>query len=471
MIEGYPELELYKEDEAAMSSGRSGNEEFQRTLGALYAVYCLLRLDLDGKLLLSFGVNEDGCPCAKPNGEAAEKQQAFHESVAWERFEELLDHADITVVDGDGVLQMRRDRVRAMLTLTAIHDIMKNKSLLPQVKKQHAPYDSYKAGEVITDHDAALAYILEFFPSLLPSFNRLGPGQRAPIFFTQGRMGFNNGWLVQGEAPPAALFSKFKSTVVHDRASKNDISFYFAHWLTDLAGAIPFGDKPWPGAEQFASKFPVRVLSSFLHSFTFVECLANKDEVEVMEEYLLDRFAAFDLTLPAPGPESSVAVMRLALMAQGFEAELLSAFDKLPRADRDILAHELARTGCMAQFSQAPHPVKAKPSGPALLIYYAPALLQKAHSDFCLEALRVLAAVCRSARILFPLDETKAESVAIIRIDVLKVLSPRQISARGPWYLKSTSSLDAEVTTSAAPGEPRTASIELPLMFGKLYEL
>jgi hypothetical protein len=382
--------------------------------------------------------------------------------VAWKKLEDLLDHADMTVVDGHGVVQLRRDRVRAMLTLTAIHDIMKNKSLLPRVQKHHAPYDSYKDGDVIADHDVALSYILEFFPSLLPSFNDLGPGQRAPIFFTQGRMGFNNGWLVQGEAPPAALFTKFKHTITHDHASNDDISFYFVHWLTDLAGAVPFGDQPWPGAEKFASKFPVRVLSSFLHSFAFVEHLANQDEVEVLEDYLLDRFAAFKLAPPVPEPESCVAVMRLALMAQGFEADLISTFNRLPRVDRQILAHELARTGCMAQFNKAPQPVKAKPSGPALLIYYAPALLQKAQSDLCLEALRVLAAVCRAARVLFPLDETKVETVVTIRIDALKVLSPRDIFAGGPWYLERTSSLDAEVVISPAAGKPVTARIELP---------
>jgi len=205
----------------------------------------------------------------------------------------------------------------------------------------------------------------------------------------------------------------------------------------------------------------VRVLSSFLHSFTFIERLANDDEVEVMEEYLLDRFSAFNLPSPIPEAERHVAVMRLALMAQGFEAELLSAFNRLPCADRDTLAHELARTGCLTQFSRAPHIVKAKPSGPALLIYYAPALLQKAHSDLCFQALRVLAAVCRAARILFPLDDTKVETVVTIRIDALKVLSPKDILSGGPWYLKSTSSVDAEVASGATAEELHTALIEL----------
>merc|ERR1739838_138697 len=104
---------------------------------------------------------------------------------------------------------------------------------------------------------------MENFPQLLPSFQHLRAGQRAPVLFTQGKMGFNNGWLVQGEAPPGALFSKFKSIIVKGRASEADISFYFVHWLTDLAGAEPYHSRPWPGAEKFVAKFPMKVLMAF----------------------------------------------------------------------------------------------------------------------------------------------------------------------------------------------------------------
>ena len=172
-----------------------------------------------------------------------------------------------------------------MLVLTAVHDVMKNKTLLPRVLPQHAPYQGYASGECINDHDVALAYVMECFPHLLPSYHCLEPGQRAPILFTQGKMGFNNGWLVQGEAPPGVLFSKFKQVITRGRASNVDISFYLVHWLTDLAGAEVFHDKPWPGAERFTTQFPVRVLASFVDSFGFVDGLAAQSEVEVMEDW------------------------------------------------------------------------------------------------------------------------------------------------------------------------------------------
>eukprot|EP00971_Amphidinium_carterae_P051437 1013110-Amphidinium_carterae.1 len=40
-------------------------------------------------------------------------------------------------------------------------------------------------GDQVTDHDLALAYILENYPALLPSFKYLTPAQRAPVLFTQ----------------------------------------------------------------------------------------------------------------------------------------------------------------------------------------------------------------------------------------------------------------------------------------------
>ena len=39
------------------TSGRSNIEEYQRTIGALFAVYWFVRLDIDGKVSLCFGVD------------------------------------------------------------------------------------------------------------------------------------------------------------------------------------------------------------------------------------------------------------------------------------------------------------------------------------------------------------------------------------------------------------------------------
>jgi hypothetical protein len=53
-------------------------------------------------------------------------------------------------------------------------------------------------------------YVLEHDPECLPAFAKLDPSQQRPIKFTQAKLNFNHGWLVQAEAPPGALFCSFK---------------------------------------------------------------------------------------------------------------------------------------------------------------------------------------------------------------------------------------------------------------------
>ena len=72
-----------------------------------------------------------------------------------------------------------------MLCLTAFHDIMKVTDLCPRVASAHAPYHGYADGEIITDHDLALAYVLDYYPDLLPSFRILPPASREVVLFTQ----------------------------------------------------------------------------------------------------------------------------------------------------------------------------------------------------------------------------------------------------------------------------------------------
>merc|ERR1712176_1002199 len=116
---------------------------------------------------------------------------------------------------------------------------MKIEALLPTVQKEHAPYHGFAAGDKIRDHDAALGYVLQYDPDSLPSYSYLPPEQRRVVCFTQAELGFNHGWLVQAEAPPATLFSKFKQILQSDGLEAADIAFYFVHWLTDLSGAEP----------------------------------------------------------------------------------------------------------------------------------------------------------------------------------------------------------------------------------------
>merc|ERR1711976_892488 len=106
-----------------------------------------------------------------------------------------------------------------MLALTAIHDIMKIQALLPTVAARHAPFSGHGKGERIGDHDLALAYVLQHHPKLLPSYYGLSAKSRQVLLFTQAKMDFNNGWLVQAEAPPGKLFQNFKEVIRAGHAS------------------------------------------------------------------------------------------------------------------------------------------------------------------------------------------------------------------------------------------------------------
>lgn len=88
----------------------------------------------------------------------------------------------------------------------------------------------------------------------------------------------------QGEAPPGALFSKFKAVIEEEGVDASDVAFYFVHWLTDLAGAEP---TPLRGAEKFTVRFPHAVLHKFIGSFHVVQRLADTAPTELLQDYLV----------------------------------------------------------------------------------------------------------------------------------------------------------------------------------------
>lgn len=230
------------------------------------------------------------------------------------------------------------------------------------------------------------------------------------------------GWLVQGEAPPGALFTNFREVVTSGQANQADIAFYFFHWFVDLAGAEP---APLEGCEKFVLRFPLRVLTQFLDSFKVVQTLSLRTEAELYEEYLTENWVRSRPQPSAPSAPSgpgAIAKMRIALMAQGNSEQILSQFDQLPQEDKVALSEEMAITGCRGQQyvvdSLEGGPAHGK--GPAILVYYGPALLQKLGSRFPRLALRVLAEVYRVARELWPLTVEAADENVFVYIDALK---------------------------------------------------
>jgi len=498
----FPELQLYlvelpssdPDDVAAevtahrpsITSGLHPDAEYRRTIGALFAVYWLMRIGIDGERGFSFGVDDSWKPHMPPTPEGGDgasasgsnksvkagwdKRLAFYESQDWgrlqallvdaqllesrgsvsEQLEELLrkDHRkgrrtsaasrmpksksapDLHSEDLEGVhdgvrtdLTVNVERTMAMLALTAFHDVMKIEALLPVVKEEHAPFLGFKAGDTINDHDCALAYVLDYYSDQLPSFKELSVADQRTVRFTQSKMQFNHGWLVQGEAPPSALFAKFKQVMLSDSVTPSDVAFYFVHWLTDLAGAEP---SPLGGGEKLVLKFPHAVLDSFIRSFSVLNDLALRTETQVMEEYLVRTWGELGNAAlgAAPTSEDGVALMRLVLQAQTPDKQnaVMGAFEQLPADDRDVLRNEMARTGIHGQsFHRAP--AFGSSLGPSFLVYYSPAFLRTLAPANANEALVLLAEVYRRARKLWPLRPTNSNDHAVtIRIDQIKEL-------------------------------------------------
>jgi len=418
----FPELQLYQVD-SATSSGRSGDDEYQRTVGALLAVFWLMRLHIDGKEGFCFGLDASWKPkCSQwqhSDESDFKKRQDFYQLADWDALQRL--------VIGAGLLEgpqgpHDKERTLALLVLMSVHDIMKLDVILPVVARHAGTWNGYKAGETVLDHDAALSYVLEHCPQALPSFTGLSPRQQESIRFTQTKLDYNMGWLVQGEAPPGALFRSFRKVVIAGNASERDIAFYFVHWFADLAGAEPY---PLNGCEKFVVKFPRKVLGCFIDSFSVVWTLGpSKTETQVYEDYVVWRWATNELDLgPAPSGQGAIAKMRLILMAQGDSGELLRTLAALPGEDRQVLEAELAVTGCEGQGFQHEEDSPAG-SGPAILVYYGPALLQKAGKRDLRGALVALAEVFRQARELWPFSALPEDvnRTVTVRIDALKDL-------------------------------------------------
>ena len=184
------------------------------------------------------------------------------------------------------------------------------------MQEQHAPFGQYQAGDVIRDHDAALGYVLTHDQDAFPSYADLPQEQRRAVRFTQAEIAFNHGWLVQAEAPPGMLLRTFKRLIEQGGVTAADISFYFVHWLTDLAGAE---GAPLAGAEKFVLKFPHVVLNSFIRSFPLMQQLAKLSETELMERFLVEWWPV-ELGHVPSGLEA-VALMRLVLQVQSPAAQ------------------------------------------------------------------------------------------------------------------------------------------------------
>ena len=505
----FPELQLYMcgddvgddNGEGGTTSGRTPRDEYLRTVGALFAVYWLSRLELptvhgseglDGQRGFCFGVDAEwrppserdieriermDVPVAPPTASDvpldkalkllgqdvaqvikdreevldAKRQATFMRHIEWGQLQKLMVDSGVLVSAGGPAsscgTEVQVERTAAMLALTAIHDIMKIESLLPMVLPQHAPFHGYREWELISDHDIALAYVLEHDPTCLPCFATLPEALQRPIRFTQSKLGFNHGWLVQAEAPPGLLFNNFKHLIDTVGVDSTDIAFYFVHWLTDLAGAEPSGPGPMGGAEKFTKRFPRVVLASFVKSFPIVQRLALVTPTELNEQFLRAWWPP-ELGL-TPTDEGSIARIRLIVQAQTLtmQQSLNTAFDQLPPEKFAVLRDELSRTGRPNEaYTATPTLIN---EGPAFCLYYGPAFLRHCTNENASIALLALAELYAAARSLWPLRADLAGVTVTVRVDQIQHVRASRIAevySEGKcWSLVRVGEIEAAV--------------------------
>jgi len=473
LTSAFPELLLYYSSEDT-TCGRTPDDEYQRTIGALFAMFWLIRLRLGGRESFCFGLTKDWEPRSETsveeeisslredagNGSTSrarwrkqalrqewQKKRVFYERTDWAKLEGLIIDAGL-MRSPEGPHD--QDRVLALMVLLVIHDVFKVKSLQPKV--EGGAFMGYRSGEVISDHDAALSFVLSCHPEALPSFAGLSQKQRGAIKLAHCKLEYNMGWFVQAEAPPGAVLKTFKRVVSSGRVPSCDIAFYFVHWLADLAGAEPY---PLEGCEKLTMKFPLHVFSRLLGPCFTMAALGETSvtETTMVERYLVERWPHQELG-ERPSGANSIAKMRLVCMAQLHTAEdkqaLMKAYGSLLREDRSVLGSELAMTGCKGQAFECDTLAGTEyfRKGPAFLVYYGPALMQKAGSKDPSGAMVILADILRKARVLWPLAARDADKTVIVRIDVIKTLPAQALAFPDhdmPYVLSRTNNKEASI--------------------------
>jgi hypothetical protein len=167
----------------------------------------------------------------------------------------------------------------------------------------------------------------------------------------------------------------------------------------------------------------------------------------VYEEYLQWRWRQLgDEFSQVPTGAGSVALMRIMVMAQS-QHEFLDAYQELPENDREMLDAELSKTGCIGQAYLCEGHSMEYGDGPAFLVYYGPALLQKNGAE-AMRALQVLAEVLRQARSLWQASAANSDKSVTVRIDALKELAVSAMQENKPgelWALQRSSGVDGQV--------------------------
>ena len=177
-------------------------------------------------------------------------------------------------------------------------------------------------------------------------------------------------------------------------------------------------------------------------------------ESEVVEDYLKARWKMSTPDRDLPSGSSALALLRLAAMTQGSKITA-TAFRKMKKDDQALLALEMARTGCVGQRYSTSS--KEEEKGPAILVYYGPALLQRymGDADNMSVAVASLCEIYRAGRKLWPARAEDAGKTVTLEISQVKATKIEDLSLPGETVRLRGSSMPASRASRPAP--PRSA--------------
>lgn len=228
----------------------------------------------------------------------------------------------------------------AMITWLAINDLGKVKSIKDFI-------DSREGKQ--SDHDAVLSKVLEKYPHLSPSFERLSRHYQ-DIIFKSLRANFSLGQFIQGENVPASLE---KVRYLDSEAREFDMLYS----LYDIAGALG----------QFVQNGSAVMIEQNFQVFkaavdTLQETTMEEASDQIYAKFLRKRVEM--LGLPFKNDQDYAIAQLVCMMpVNPLEAMIVAdAFTKLPQEIKTILQTELVKKGTN--------------DGKAIILYYAPAFLR-----------------------------------------------------------------------------------------------
>jgi len=381
-----------------------------------------------------------------------ELHQMFHNKMEWPLCDHLSQFSGCASSESNSAQSERKE---VMMCVLLLWNLLRLPVLEPRVRAEHAPFkheachkkerfvidDGIESGALLQKPNLALAYLSTHYPDLFPCYEALKPQDKDLVLRILDQEDFQFVSFVQAEGTPGSLLRELKGSFINEA----EVGMYLFFWVIEHASRE---SSFLQGASKFIERYPPHLFADILQAIPSLVQLPNRTETEVMEGYLMQKWNT------TKGPQQTecfakpeiLACRRLVLMAQDNQ-ELTMAFDMLLQVEKDVLQSELARTGLRGQHFSELH----MPGGPALVLRDSAIFLQQhagsSRRDIYL-ALRIIVAIGRAARLIWPAEETAENTTVIVSMTALRTADVSTLLSPLPgkfWLLVRTTDTWAQV--------------------------